>query len=458
MESVDVVVVGGGFAGLVAAREIQKAGRSVVVLEARERVGGRIKNHVFDDGTVVEAGGAWVGPTQDRVLALIDELGIGLFPTFDDGEGILAIDGAIRRYADESLGFDAATLADVGETQAELEALAATVPTDAPWEAPDARLLDDQTFDAWLVANTKTDGGLRFWRMLVPAIFCAEATQMSLLHGLFYVHSGGMIDRLIATGGGAQESRVVGGTQSIALALADDLGDAVRLEAPVREIRQGDDGVEVDYAGGTIVAERVVVSVPPALAARIRYVPALPALRDQLTQQMPMGFVIKCQVRYATPFWRADGLSGFALSVEDPVSVTFDGSPADGACGVMTAFVEADQAVALTALDADERQGKVIASLVRLYGPAAADPVEYLETNWAEEEWSRGCYVGHLGTGAWTRYAATLREPVGAVHWAGTETADLWNGYMDGAVRSGERAAGEVLAALWAREVLHVNG
>ena len=304
METVDVVVVGAGFAGLTAARRLQQEGRSVVVLEARDRVGGRILNHTFADGTIVELGGQWVGPTQDRVLALADELGVGTFPSYEQGDNLLGVDGGARRWADETFGLDEEALIDVAETQAALEALAATVPLDAPWDAPNARALDAQTVESWLVANMKTETGLRFWRTLIPAIFSADTDQMSLLHFLFYIHSGGMIDMLVATGGGAQDSRVVGGSQAIALRAAEELGDAVRLGCPVHLIRQDADGVEVVHEHGSVRAERVIVALPPALAGRIRYSPALPGRRDQLTQQVPMGAVIKVQVRYDEPFWR----------------------------------------------------------------------------------------------------------------------------------------------------------
>jgi monoamine oxidase len=377
-----------------------------------------------------------VGPRQVRVLALAAELGISLYPSFCDGDDLLCIDGVVSRS-----GFDAATLDDVARVQAALEELAGRVPLEAPWDAPGARALDDETFDAWLVRSCGTEAGLRYWRMLVPGLMCTDAAQVSLLHFLFYIRSGHGIDHLVATRGGAQESRIAGGSQALATAMAQGLD--VRLSCPVSEIRDG----QVRFGDGLLRGARVVVAVPPPLAGRIRYAPALPWRRDQLMQQMPMGHVIKAQVRYASPFWRVDGLSGFALSTDGPVTSTFGTSPAPGGCGVLCAFVESDHALALSALPPPARRRAVIASLGRLFGAAATQPLEYFDMNWAEEEWSRGCFVGHFPPGAWTRYGSTLREPAGRIHWAGTETAERWNGYMDGAIRSGERAAAEVLAA-----------
>jgi monoamine oxidase len=448
METVDVVIVGAGLAGLTAARRLTQEGRSVLVLEARDRVGGRILNHTFADGTIVELGGQWVGPTQDRVLALAAELGVGTFPSYEQGDNLLGIDGGARRWADETFGLDEEALIDVAQTQAAIEQLAATVPLDAPHDAPNARELDAQTVDTWLTSHMSTETGLRFWRTLVPAIFSADTDQMSLLHFLFYVHSGGMIDMLVATGGGAQDSRIVGGSQTIALRLAEELADAVRLGCPVHLIRHEDDHVEVVHEHGTVAAERVIVAVPPALAGRIRYSPALPSRRDHLTQQVPMGTVIKLQIRYDEPFWRNDRLSGFVVSLDDPIGVMFDNSPRDLRCGVLLGFFEGRHATEAALLGADERRELALACFAKFFGERALHPVEYIEQDWAAEEFSRGCYGGRMGTGTWTRYAQALSRPIGPIHWAGTETATVWNGYMDGAVRSGERAAEETLIAL----------
>src|ERR687894_1817229 len=446
-ERADVVVVGAGMAGLIAARDLLVANVSVLVLEARNRVGGRLLNHTLTNGSVVELGGQWVGPTQDRVLALAEELGLGLFPTFIEGEHFLAMDGAVKRYGGEDFALPGEASADVKETWARLSEMAAEIPLEGPWQAENASAWDAQTLESWLLANATTEVGLGYWRTMVPALFSAEASEMSLLHFLFYCRSGGTLDRLVATHDGAQESRLEGGSQRLALRLADRLGEAVRLGAPVTAIRQDDEGVEVTYDGGSVGAARAIVALPPTLAGRIRYSPALPPLRDQLTQQVPMGYVIKVQIAYPEPFWRKDGLSGSVFSLDDAVSVIFDNSPSDLSCGVLLGFLEGAHARRAGKLPPDERRDLILSVLARFFGPRAAHPAEYIERDWAAEEWSRGCYGGRFGTGGWTGYGEALREAVGCVHWAGTETAEVWNGYMDGAVRSGERAALEVLSA-----------
>ncbi|MFF2777391.1 flavin monoamine oxidase family protein [Streptomyces sp. NPDC058052] len=445
MTNFDVVVVGAGLAGLTAARAVRAAGRSVIVLEARGRVAGRTLGHRLSDGTPVELGGQWIGRTQTEVLKLVDELGLETFPTYDDGAAVTLYNGTLTRYADETFGLSAEGAATVGRLRQELEGLADTVSLSSPWTSPAAAELDRQSVGEWLHTRTSDTEALAFWGAIIPALFSAEPAELSLLHFLFYIKSGGTLGNLVSTTGGAQELRVVGGPHLMSERLADQLGDAVRLNAPVRKVSQDHDGVRVDFEGGQVTAQRVIVAIPPTLAGRLVYQPALPASRDGLTQQMPMGSVIKVQVAYPTPFWRRAGLSGFGFSLDEGLSVTMDNSPPDGSRGVLVGFFEGAHARSAALLPLEERRVSAVATLVRMFGPEAQNPVEYAEQNWMEEEYTRGCYGGRLGAGVWTQHGAALTEPVGRIHWAGAETSDVWNGYMDGAIRSGRRAAAEVL-------------
>jgi len=431
--TVDVAVVGAGLAGLVAARALVAAGRTVAVLEARDRVGGRVCNVPLSDGSVVEVGGQWIGPGQDRVAALAAELGVDTFPTFEEGDRVLSFKGRVGSGPDGPR-IPKAALVDLGRAHSRLDRMAATVPVDAPW--------------TWIRRNVVTRSARELLRVAVAAVFAAEPGDMSLLHFLFYVHSGGSLARLLDTSGGAQESRVVGGSQLLALRMAESLADGVALAAPVRRIHHEPDRVGVVADGVTVVARRAIVAVPPVLAARIAFVPALPPHRDQLMQRMPMGSVIKVMAVYDEPFWRGDGLSGQATADSGPIRVTFDNSPPDSPLGVLLGFVEGQDARQLTLLTDEERRMEVLNAFEHFFGPKAARPEEYIERDWSREEWTRGCYGAHLPPGTWTQYGPTLREPCGPIHWAGTETAEVWSGYMDGAVRSGERAAAEVLGAI----------
>lgn len=448
MHELDTVVVGAGIAGLTAAREINRAGGSVVVLEARDRVGGRTTGHQLRDGFTVEMGGQWVAPTQTAVLDLIGQLDLETFPTYDDGESVTRYRGELRRHGadDQSLGLPGSGMEEVARLQEQLEELAERVPLDAPWAATEATELDRQTFDSWLTANTDDDVARAFFRFITAGLFSAEAHEMSLLHFLFYIHSGGGIDTMVATSGGGQEMRVVGGSQRISERIAAELGDAVRLRTRVEAIGQDGDGVRVVHDGGNVEAGTAIVALPPTLAGRLRYSPPLPASRDAVTQQMPMGSVVKVQVAYDSPFWRAEGLNGQALDFDDELSLTYDNSPPDVSSGVLLGFYEGSHARSVAALTPDERRELTLETLARLFGPEARTPVEYVEQDWMAEEFTRGCYGGRLGAGVWTEYGRALAAPVGRIHWAGAETGDVWNGYMDGAVRSGRRAAAEVLS------------
>ncbi len=444
----DVVVVGAGLAGLVAARELLRAGASVAVLEARDRVGGRVLNEDVGAGKVVEVGGQWIGPTQDRLAALARELGVATFPTYGRGENLLEHRGRLLRYRGTIPRINPAALLDVEQAQRRIDRLARTVPLDAPWEAPNATRLDGQTVATWMGRNLATKAGRMLLELGVESVWAVQPEDLSLLHLLFYVHSAGGLDLLFDTAGGAQQDRFVGGSQRLALLLARELGERIALESPVRRIAHDDDGVTVAGDGVIARGRRAIVAVAPALAGRIAYDPPLPGDRDQLTQRMPLGTVAKCMAIYDEPFWREEGLSGQGTSDVGPVKLTFDNSPPDGSPGVLLGFLEGRRARELGRVPADERRAAVIGCFARLFGPRAARPSGYVERLWAEEQWTRGCYGCSMAPGAWVGYGAALRRPLGPLHWAGSEYATVWNGYMDGAVRSGEQSARAVLETL----------
>jgi monoamine oxidase len=456
---VDAVVVGAGFAGLTTALRLAAAGKSVTVLEARDRVGGRVLNADIGGGEITERGGTFAGPTQDHILKLASDFGVEKFDTYDTGDNVYVREGNRSTYSDTgptgTAPPDPLLLPDITLVVTELDQMSTEVPVDAPWSSPRAAEWDGQTLESWVRQNSVTP---QFRDELVPTatrpIFGAEPRELSLLFTLFYIAASGneqnpgTFERNFNTRDGAQMWRFQGGSQVIVERIAQQLGNRVVLSEPVSRITQRQDKVTVESRTLKLDAKRVVVAVPPTLAGRIAYEPVLPFDRDQLTQRLPQGTLTKVAAVYDRPFWRDDGLTGMAVCTDGYVSATFDDSPQNGSLGAIFGFVGGDRSRAFNQLsDADRRQA-VLAQFAQFFGSAAANPINYIETNWASEAWSRGCPVGIAGPGLLTAYGPALRAPVGRIHWAGTETSTYWNGYMDGAVRSGERAAAEVLAEL----------
>jgi monoamine oxidase len=452
MTDTEVLVVGAGLSGLAAARALQASGVEVTVLEARSRVGGRTEGGATADGTPVELGGQWIGPTQTRMYALVDELGLETFPTFNTGEHVIQLGGSRNRMASHRGAvpkLNPFVLADLFQGMTRFKRLADRVPLDRPWAAPGARALDNQTFETWIVRTLRTRTARDYFRVATEAVFSAESGNLSALHALFYAHSGTDLEGLLSTDGGAQQDRIVGGSVLVSEAMAAGLGDRVHLDCPVRRIEQHGHRVSVTTRSGEIFeGDRVIVTLPPTLAGRLEYHPILPSWRDQLTQRLPAGSVIKLYAVYDEPFWRQEGLTGQAASDQGPIKVTFDNSPPGGSPGVLMGFMEANDGRAAARLALADRRAAAVACFVRYFGPRAASPLEYIERDWMAEEFSRGCYGAHFTPGVWSDYGHALIQPVGLVHWAGAECSPVWNGYMEGAVRSGEQAADDVLSAL----------
>jgi monoamine oxidase len=450
----DVAIVGAGLAGLTAARNLVKTGHSVVVLEARDRVGGRTLNHRLPDGQAIEAGGEFVGPTQTRVLALAKAVGVGTFKTYNEGENVYIHDGVRSTYAavpgipnppeDPDLFKDSIALLGPADT------LGKQVGVKAPWAAKTAAKLDKQTVDQWVRANTKSPLAAPLLDVVNQAIYGKDSTQLSLLFNAFYTaaagdaKNAGAYARLISAAGGAQENRFKGGSQEIALKVAAALGKRVRLSSPVRSITQTKKGVKVVADGVTVEAKRVIVAVPPVLAREIKFSPALPAAKRTVLARYTPGDMIKVQVIYPTPWWRAKGFSGQWVISNGPAGVTYDNTPASGAPGVILGFVGGRFAKTFRALDATARKQAFVDQVAASFGDEARADSDYFDLDWTAEPYTRGCPTGSFSPGQMSKLGAHIRPPLGRIHWAGTETADFWAGYMDGAVRSGERAAREV--------------
>ena len=452
MESVDVAVVGAGLAGLTTARQLIRAGRSVVVLEGNDRVGGRTASERLGQATF-DIGGQWIGPQQRRMTHLAAELGAATFPTFDMGRKVLDVDGHISTYTGAIPSLPPAALVIMQTAIWRIDRMAARIPAEDPWQAPDAARLDARTLASWMSSAIPSKTVRGAMTAAVRVIFGAEPSELSLLHALWYIGQGGGILKLVEIRDAAQESRFVHSAHSVSVALADELGDQVRLSSPVTCIAQNADGVVITTGGRGVAdtqvrARRVVVTAPPHMAARIRYEPALPAQRDALLQRIPMGGTIKFHALYDAAFWREAGFSGEMVCTSGPVSVIFDNCSHDGAQAALVGFCVGAAAREVGRLPEAEQQRVFEEVLVRGFGPRARRHTLLRIKDWAADEWSRGCPTGIMPPGVMGIYGPALREPCGRIHWAGTETAREWTGYMEGAVESGERVAREVDAAL----------
>lgn len=445
----DVAIIGAGLAGLMAARTLVSEGKNVLVLEAQKRVGGRVLGHTLEDGQTLELGGQWLGPTQEKMYELCQELGLETYPTYTCGDQIISLGGKTTRlsageHVTSVLPSDVAL--EVSKVIYELETMSHSLDLEAPHHHPLANVWDNQTFEDWLEQHTQHGDTQAYFRLELEGIFAAKTSEVSLLHVLFTLKSGGGFCNLTGVKNGAQQDRIMGGSQRIAECMAETLGERLILSTPVRRLEQNDTHVHVIADALTVKAERVIVTLPPVLANRLLYEPALPDARQQLVEHTVMGSVIKVMVIYEKPFWRDEGLSGQVLSDSGPIHTFYDNSPRDSSLGVLLGFMEGENARHLRCLGHDARERLTLESLVSFFGEKALNYKQYLEKNWLTDPWVLGGYCGHFAPKVWTNYGESLREPCGRIHWAGTETSSVWNGYMEGAVLSGERAAKEILA------------
>lgn len=456
----DVAIVGGGFSGLVSARELVKANKSVVVLEARDRVGGRVLDTHFSDGSTAPLGGQFVGPAQINMVALANEYGVELMPSYANGSNVLYINGTRSVFSSEaettgSLPIDAASLEEVARIQELLGTLGNQLDPAAIRKHPQAYEWDSQTFGSWLDNHASSATTKLVMNLAATTGFCEEAGLVSFLSVLVSIGTSrtangtGSFNEIVSSVDGAEAMWCKGGCQQIAIKIADELGsERVKLDSAVRLIEKTAHGYKITTDAGSVMSRKVVLALPPPMSSRIRFVPPLPAGRDQFSQRSPMGSVAKVIARYDKPFWRAHGLSGQAYSNRGSAFSTFDNSPQDASSGVLLGFVTADQSRAINGLPKAEIQALVKQDFVNYFGPEAKNATEWIVQQWDEEEYSRGGYNSLYGLGALTRYHEYISTPFQGIHFSGVETAEYFRGYIDGAITSGERAAKEIIDAL----------
>lgn len=442
----DVIVIGGGFSGVAAAKKLHENNVSFQLLEARDRLGGRVHTQHFEDGKMLEVGGQWIGPTQDRMYELVREYGLTYFETYNEGINLLDIKGKIAKYKGLIPKLNPISLLSLEWMIRRLESMARKIDTQRPWKTPTANSWDHQTLEQFVKKNAWTSAAYQVMKAGLETVYACELNEISLLHALFYIRSGNNLNCLLSIEKGAQLHRIKEGMQTLIEKMAEPFMDQVLLDHPVQKILWSHDEVSIITDNKTLHAKKLILAIPPIQSSKICFEPSLPIRKKQLLDRIPMGIAGKVLFVYDRPFWRVNGYSGQVVSDQlTPFQTFFDVSPADGSFGVLLAFCLADRARSFFSLDEESRKTEAIKYVSRYFGEQATHPTQYLDHNWASEPWSQGCYAGLYGTGNWTSFQNELANPTGAIHWAGTETSDSWYGYIEGAVRAGERAATEIV-------------
>lgn len=441
----NAIVIGAGLAGLKAAGDLVAKGKSVIVVEAQGRVGGRVMKGELC-GRIVDHGAQWVGPHHTRLFAEARRFGHETVLQYAEGKSILSLGGRRTEAKGEIPKLPMLALIELWMLQRRWDKEMKTLPTAVPWTAKQAREWDSQTLESWIKKNLSTKASRGFARLVPQLAYGADASDVSYLWMLDMLRGAGGLEQLTNVKGGARDATFKGGAHAVVQHMADALGDRIVLGAPVRAIAQDDSGATVTTDKGVFQGDHAVVAVPPMLCSRIDFGGGLSAQREALSQRLPHSAVIKVHVAYKEPFWRRAGYSGHAASDDLPLNVVMEDTQ-DGGPAMLIGFVQGAQALALSAMGADEGRGRIVDCLVDLFGPQANEHIGYVQKDWLADEWSRGG-VGHMGPGVLTGYGAALRASCGRIHWASSETATEWAGYMEGALQSGERAAQDVVARL----------
>jgi len=445
--SYDVIIIGAGYAGLAAGLALQKAGKKILLLEARNRCGGRILTEYFTADQYTDLGGQWIGPGHERMYALANEFGVVTFPTHDAGKSSLLLNGKLKLYKGIIPPLPLFALLSVDRAIRKINKLAKTIDLEKPFASPHAVEWDSMSLADWMQQQMKNETARKMFAVAAEAVFATNASTLSFLHALFYIKSSGNLDYLMNIHKGAQQDRIKGGAQSICIKIAEAIGSAIQYEKIVTQINQDENGVRVSGDGFGFYASHCIVAIPPVAATDIDFSPAVPEAQWNLMKASFMGTVVKCYAVYATPFWRKDFKNGLVAAPDEMTSVVFDNSPWDGSKGILMGFCLAEKAKQLMQHNMAERQELVKAGFVQMFGPAAAKLEHYIDKSFTEEPFTKGCYAGMFPPGMLTQYNASLATPFQRIHWAGTETSTHFNGYMEGAVRSGERAAKEILVS-----------
>lgn len=441
----DVIIVGAGFSGIAAARKLHQANKTFLVLEARDRIGGRVYTKQFPENLYLDLGGQWIGSSQTRMYELCEEYQINLFETYNKGYNILEINGQIRKYKGLIPKMNLLSLLNLDWVLKKLDRMAKKITVSDPWNHPKAKVLDQTKLSDFISKYCLTKESHQVVKYALETVLAIELSKISLLHALFYIKSGHSLQALISIKDGAQQHRAEGGMQLLAEKMAALFKDQIRFGHAVTSIIQNEESVTVQGENFSFSCKKVIMAVPPPLINDIRFSPELSTLKKQIISGIYMGKVGKCFMVYQKPFWRENDFSGQALADEDsPFQTMFDSSPNDGGYGIILGFTIADRAEEYFRKPEAKRKQLMLEKLHSYFGEEALQPIMYQDIYMTDEAWSQGCYAGIYPLGAWTGFQNTYVKPEGNIFWAGTESSDQWYGYIEGAVRAGERAVGEL--------------
>lgn len=451
----DVVIVGAGPSGLSAARRLVAAGKSVAVLEARDRVGGRTwSDHI--DGAFIEIGGQWISPDQTALKALIAELGKETFKRYREGSSVY-IDAAGERHVyagDADFPAPAETKIAMDKMIAELDALAAEIGAAEPWAHPRAAELDAISFHDWLRSIADDDEAVRNVALYIAGgMLTKPAYAFSALQAILMAASAGSFSQLIDEDFILDE-RVVGGMQSVSVQVAEELGsEVVFLNNPVRFLEWTDNGpgaaAEVIARTDTmqVRAAHAIVAVPPNLYSRISYSPPLPRMQQVAHQHVSMGLIIKVHAVYETSFWREDGLSGSCFGASRIMQEVYDNTNHGDERGTLVGFISDEKAEYIWGLSEEDRREAILDELASYLGPKAREVQVLYLSDWGNEEWTRGAYATSYDLGGLHRWGALQNQPVGPIRFASSDIAAEGYQHVDGAVRIGQATAQLILDA-----------
>ncbi|XP_033750549.1 probable flavin-containing monoamine oxidase A [Pecten maximus] len=468
-QEVDVAIVGGGLSGLTAAYHLHRKdpGLSVVVLEAKDRVGGRTLTVELDNGNSTDKwdlGGQWVSRCQPHITKLLAELGLETYPQYIQGRKFMQFGGdTVTSYTSDIPSLSGLALLDLQCMINRLEKLRKMVDVSAPYKLNNyAAELDGMSLESFMRKYMWTKSAKDCIDAANRTVLGVEASQVSVLFYLMYVSAAGGIQPLVeASENTGQESKIIGGSQQISNMLAEKVGKRhVLLEHPVDTITQDENGVLISCKNGVRVkAKRVVMATPPQLTGKITFTPPLPAEKQQMMKRMPMGDIIKVIVTYKEVFWRLAGQSGEAVTDggptrvlgcdRGPLCVVYDNTSSRGSPALL-AFIGGKAAIQWRSQEENylmtwREKSAVLKSLSEFFGPKVWSYVDYIEKDWGTEPYIEGAPTSSAAPGAMAYLVKGLRHPYLKLHFAGTESATVWCGFMNGAVQAGLRAANEVL-------------